>query len=350
MAFGIRELIFPISSIIGGIILGIVFEKIILKRLRKMAEKTKWKGDEVLIKAVHGMTIFWFIIAGLYLAVLNLPIDPTISGHIEKALLVILIFSVTMFAAKLAAGFVDISTEKARGALPSTSILTNLTRILVFLIGILIILQALGISITPILTAFGVGGIAVALALQDTLSNFFAGIHILISKQVKPGDYVKLEAGEEGYVTDVSWRNTTIRALQNNMIIVPNAKLASAILVNYYQPKKEMSVYIEVGVSYDSDLDKVERVTIEVAKEVIREIEGGLEEFEPFIRYHTFADFSINFTMIMRVKEAVDQYRIKHEFVKRLHRRYGDEGIDIPFPIRTIQMESPIAHPSDLSP
>jgi small-conductance mechanosensitive channel len=171
-----------------------------------------------------------------------------------------------------------------------------LTKLFVYLIGSLIILQTLNISITPILTALGVGGLAVALALQDTLSNLFSGLQIIASKQVRPGDYVKLESGEEGYVTDITWRNTAIRALPNNMVIVPNSKLASTLVTNYYQP-----------------------------------------EFEPFIRYHTFADFSVNFSVILRAGEFTDQFMVKHEFIKRLHERYQQEGIEIPFPIRTLQ-------------
>jgi len=137
---------------------------------------------------------------------------------------------------------------------------------------------------------------------------------------------------------DISWRNTTIRQLPNNVVIVPNSKLASIIVTNYYLPQQEMSVLVQVGVGYDSDLEKVEKVTIEVAKEVMREVPGGVPEFEPFIRYHTFGDFSIDFTVILRAREFVDQYLVKHEFIKRLHRRYQQEGIEIPFPIRTIYM------------
>jgi small-conductance mechanosensitive channel len=136
----------------------------------------------------------------------------------------------------------------------------------------------------------------------------------------------------------ITRRNTTIKTLPNNLIVVPNSKLAAAIVTNYYQPEKEMAVLVQVGVSYDSDLKKVEKATIEVAREVMKEVPGGVPEFEPFIRYHTFADFSINFTVILRGKEFVDQHLIKHEFVKRLHERYAKEDIEIPFPIRTIHM------------
>jgi len=324
--------------IIGGLLVGFVLEKIVLAKLKRLAKKTRWKGDIVIINSLRGMVVIWLLIAGVYGAILSIPMSPALLIHLKKILLVIVILSGTMALAKMTAGFVSIYVQREDVPLPSTSIFKNLTKLLVFLIGILIILHSLGISITPILTALGVGGLAAALALQPTLANLFSGLQIIAAKQLHPGDYVKLDSGEEGYVTDITWRNTTIRALPNNMIIVPNSKLASTIFTNYYQPQREMAVLIQVGVSYDSDLQKVEKVTIEVGKEVMKEVEGGVPEFEPFIRYHTFDDSSINFTVILRATEYTSQYLIKHEFVKRLHERYDKEGIVIPFPIRTVYM------------
>jgi len=336
----ITQLIMPISAVVGGFVLGIIFEKIILVRIKKMTMKTKWKADEVIIGSLHNLIILWFVIAGISMAINNIQLDPIHANYFKKILLLIVILSATVAVSRIVVGLIRVYTEKISDVLPSATIFINLARVIVYMLGVLIMLQSLGISITPILTALGVGGLAVALALQDTLSNLFSGLQILISKQLSPGDYIKLDTGEEGYVADITWRNTTIRALPNNMIVVPNAKLASSIIVtNYYMPEQEMSVLVQVGVGYDSDLEKVEKVTIEVAKEVMREVPGGVPEYEPFTRYHTFADFSINFSVILRAKEVVDQYLIKHEFVKRLHRRYLKEGIEIPFPIRTIQMK-----------
>mgnify|MGYP001544477428 CR=1 FL=1 len=213
---------------------------------------------------------------------------------------------------------------------------------IVYSIGILIILQTFGISISPILTALGVGGLAIALALQGTLSNLFSGIQVIASQQISTGDYVKLESEEEGYVTDISWRSTTIRALSNNLIIVPNSKIASAIIRNYQLPDKEVALLVEVGVSYDSDLDLVEKVTIQAAKNAMNSTDGGVKDFEPFIRYHTFGNFSINFTTIMRVKEFADQYAVKHEFVKELQRECKKNSIEIPFPIQSVYLKQKI--------
>jgi small-conductance mechanosensitive channel len=332
------HLISVAAFILGGLALGWIFERIILFELKKLAQRTKWEGDKVLIAALHGVVVLAFFLSGLYGALLTAPIDETAFGLGERVLAVGAIFLATVAFSRIVVGFVDVYAGRVSGLLPSTSLFSNIARMLVYLLGGLVILAYLRISITPILTALGVGGLAVALALQDTLTNLFAGVHIIASRQIKIGDYVELESGQGGYVEDITWRNTTIRAMSNNMVVVPNAVLASATITNYCQPMEEMSVPMGLGVAYGSDLNKVETVTIEVAKEVMREVQGGVPGFEPFIRYHTFGDSSIDFNVILRAKEFADQYLIRHEFIKRLQARYEREGIEIPFPIRTVRM------------
>ncbi len=178
-----------------------------------------------------------------------------------------------------------------------------------------------------------------ALALQDTLANLFAGVHILASKTVQPGDYIRLSSGEEGYVVDINWRNTTVRQLSNNLVIIPNAQLAGTNMTNFNRPEQQMTLIVQVGVGYDSDLEHVERVTTEVVTETMTEITGAVPDHEPAVRFHTFGDSRISFSVILGVGEFSDQYRIKHEFIKRLQKRYRQEGIRIPAPARTVALQ-----------
>jgi small-conductance mechanosensitive channel len=206
----------------------------------------------------------------------------------------------------------------------------------VMIIGLLVIFQTMGIQIGPMLAALGVGGLAVALALQDTLANFFSGLQVVASKQIRPGDYVRLDSGQEGVVTDISWRSTTLRMPRNHFIIVPNIKLAQAIVSNFTVPEREIGMAVTVGVGYGSDLVRVERVALEVLREVAGRVEGAVREFEPLVRFHTFADSSINMDLIIRSREFTDQGLLKHELIKAIQARFAREGIEIPFPIRTI--------------
>ncbi len=330
--------ILPASLFITCLLAGILIEKIIFKKLKKFAKKTKWRGGEIIVQSLHRWIIFWFFLAGVYGALSNLPINQSLQKLIYKIILVLAGLSVTFILAKLSGNSVSLFGEKIKDVFPATSLLSNITKIFVLSIGILVILQSLGISISPVLAGLGIGGLAVALALQEPLSNLFSGFNIIVAKQIRIGDYIKLETGEEGYVEDITWRNTTLRELSNNLLIIPNSKLSQAIVTNFHLPSKDLAVIVQVGVSYDSDLEKVEKITVEVAKELMQDVKGGVPEFEPFIRYHTFNEFSINFSVIMRAREFVDQYLIKHEFIKRLHKRYREEGIVIPFPTRTVYM------------
>jgi small-conductance mechanosensitive channel len=338
-SISLMSFIIPIAITLGGVIVGIILQKTIFVSLSKIAKKTAWKGDNIIINSIKGMLILWGFIIGVYIALPFAPVSSNVLIVLHKILLVLIIFSITLVLAKMAAGFAQQYGEKTGGTLASTSIFKNITKGAILVIGALIILQSLGIAITPILTALGVGGLAVALALQDTLSNLFSGFQVIAAGQIKKGDYIQLSSGEAGYVTDINWRNTTIKAFGNNEIVIPNSKLASLIVINYNLPNKEMSVPIEVGISYDSNLENVERITLEVAKKVMHQIEGGSSKFEPLMRYRTFGDSSINFIITLYVTEYVNKFVVRHEFIKQLHKRYREEGIKIPFPIRTIQME-----------
>jgi small-conductance mechanosensitive channel len=278
----------------------------------------------------------WCLLIGVWVVAGFWPLTAEARTLVGRTVFVIGAVSATLAVAAIASRIVDSYGAILAPALPVSSLTRNIAWGVVAIIGLLVILNGLGLSIAPMLTALGVGGLAVALALQEPLANFFAGVFITLAGQVRVGDYVTLDTGQEGYVTDFSWRSTRLRMLSNNLVVVPNAKLAQAILVNHHLPSKDLAVLVEVAVDYDSDLERVEHVAVAVGREVMHEVSGAMPEFEPFIRYHTFADSSVNFTVILRGAEFVDQYVIKHEFIKRLHARFEREGIVIPFPIRTI--------------
>ena len=330
------EIVLPFAIFVLTFLAGISLRNIIFNRLAGWSKRTATDLDDIITNSIRYPSLAWVLMLAIYFALEISPMPENWMAVSSKVLLALAIISVTFVVANVACNLIVRYFGKLDSVIPLTSLTQNIVRVAILLIGVLILLNTLGISITPILGALGIGGLAVALALQDTLSNFFAGFYVAVARQIKIGDYIKLETGEEGYVTDISWRSTKIRALPNNLIIIPNTKLASSIVTNFHLPQKDMAVLVNVGVSYDSELIKVERVTCEVAKEVMKEVKGGVPEFEPFIRYSAFGDSSINFTVIMRGMEFTDQYLIKHEFIKQLHKRYSQEGIEIPFPIRTV--------------
>jgi small-conductance mechanosensitive channel len=330
-------LVTPAAILAIILIVGWLLRRLVFRTLRKWSEKTNTRLDDLILGSLYGPFMLWVLILGVYVATQWSVLPARVVGVINQILLVLWIVSLTLVAAKLVSGLIRYYGNTISGAMPMTSLTQNLASLAVITVGLLILLNTLGISITPILTALGVGGLAVALALQDTLSNLFAGFYVSVAGQVRAGDYIKLDSGEEGYVTDIGWRSTSMRALPNNLIVVPNAKLAQAIVTNYHLPEKRMSLLIPVGVSYDSDPEEVERILIEEATKGAGAIPGLLAEPAPFVRFIPgFGDSSLDFTLICQVSEFVDQYLAQHELRKRIFKRFREEGIEIPFPIRTL--------------
>jgi len=256
---------------------------------------------------------------------------------LQKGTLCAGIFVATVFSSRVAVGFVRLYTRSVEGVLPSTSIFHSLTKVVVYSLGALIALQSLGISIAPILTALGVGGLATALALQPTLANLFSGIQILASRTINPGDFVRLDSGEEGHVVDINWRTTTIRSLPNSLILVPNSRLANAVVTNFHYPDREIAVGISGSVAYGTDLDKMERIVAEVGQEVQDSVPGAVEGFRPVARLVSFGDSGIAFSVGLRAREYTDQFLLKHEYLKRLEARFRAEGIEMPYPHMVVQ-------------
>ncbi len=326
----------PLFIIIGAVFLGWLFKKFIYGYLQKLAKRTAFKMDDLLLESVARQIIIWLGLAAIYYIAKTTDFLQPYSTNLIKIVALILIVTITFAISKFLIGMIDVWSANQGRSLPSTIIFVNLIRAIILTIGLLVALDFIGVSITPMLTALGVGGLAISLALKDTLSDVFAGLHILLSKKVEVGDFIELESGQTGNITNITWRNTTILERTNNVYNVPNSRLSNAIIKNFDAVDKTFSARIPVGVAYESDLDHVEKITIEVAKEVIREIKGHDPNFTPFIRYSDFGESSINFKVFFKVLDYGAQYPIIHNFIKKLLIRYNKEGITIPFPIRTL--------------
>lgn len=316
----------------------LIIKKSAYSRVRAFAAKTKSKLDDVILSALDLPLLLLIFVSGAVVLDKIAPIgkEARFTMYFMLAFKITTVIAIILFLDKFLKGLIEIYSDRVDILKTSHGVVQSLVRMIVIGLGVLILFDSFGVSITPFLASLGIGSLALALALQPTLENFFAGIQIVIDKPIKVGQFIKLDSGEEGYVHKIGWRSTWVRMLPNNVVVIPNKILINTKLLNYYYPEQELAVLVQVGVHYDSDLRKVEQVTIEVAKEVMREVKGGVPEFKPFIRYHTFNDFSIDFTVILRAREFVDNYLVKHEFIKRLHERFKKEGIVIPYPIRAV--------------
>ncbi len=336
----LQKIIIPATVFISLLILFFLSRNIIFRFLHRWAAKTESRIDNIIIESIRIPSIYWVVAIGLYISIGISDIPEKYSFYLIKTLHAILILSITIALANLSGKLFRDYIQKTGIPIPTTGLAHGIIKGLILIVGFLILLSSLGISITPLITALGVGGLAVALALQDTLVNLFAGIHILVEKSIRVGDFIRLETGQEGYVEDITWRTTRIKMLPNNMVVIPNSKLAQSILTNYYLPEKRMALVMPVSVSYSSDPEKVERILIEETKKSVGEIPGLLVEPEPLVRFIPgFGESSLDFTLVCQVREFTDQYPVQHELRKRIFKRFKEEGIEIPFPHRTIYLK-----------
>ena len=352
MSETIAGIIKAIAFILGSFILALFSRWFLRLLMARFCSKTKSELDDVIVKALGSPLMLAIIAAGTYGAVvtaLNLEVWELSADRIEaysdktiqvfKALFILIMAFGALRVLNGIGRWYVVSTD-SQGVAHQVDILKKLLSIGIWTIVVVLVFGQLGYQVSALLATLGVAGLAVALALQDTLANIFAGFYILADKSVKAGDYIKLESGDEGFVEEVGWRNTRIRLWANNTVIVPNAKLIQSTLTNYEMPRKQLSVYVPCGVSYNSDLEHVEKVTVDCAKQVLMEVPGGVKNFEPVVRFKEFGDSNINFIVVLRSKDVASQYLIQHEFIKRLHRRYRDEGIDISYPVRIVMQNA----------
>lgn len=334
----LEMLIVPFCILIAAFTAGITLNRIIKRRLlnRLTSEETNWQT--IFANALQGVPISFCLVVGLYWIVNTIDIIEPLVKIFSYILFTVIILTITRVIARTVSGVIDMQIERSQQKMPKTTLLNAIVNGIIYAMGILVVLQYYGISIAPILTALGVGGMAVALALQETLANIFSGLHLILSKQLRLGDYVHLSSGEEGRVTDITWRFTTIVPVgEGNMVVIPNQKIASSIITNYSMPRHDILIKIPVGVAYDSDLQKVEEVTLDVARQVLTQLNERLDkDRQPAVRFYNFGDSSIDFNVLLHSARFDNQFLLKHEFIKALTARYREEGIEIPFPIRTI--------------
>jgi small-conductance mechanosensitive channel len=334
-------LAWPAIALVAATLFSLLVRGLLLAALGRSASPNGWSS---LAQAIRLPSILWSAVFGLWVAIVVADETERLSSRLAQPASLILevaiILSVTITVANVLSTLMRrVSERRALGG-PIAGLGQSIARGVVYCVGLLVLLASLGIQITPILAALGVGGLAVALALQDTLSNLFAGIHLLADKPIRVGDYVKVADTVEGHVTDIGWRSTRVRMLQNMVVIIPNKRVAESIITNYDMPEPRLTLLIRVGVDYGSDPDLVERLLVEEAQRAAAEVPGLLAEPAPTARLIPgFGDFSLDFTLACQVKSFADQFSVQHELRKRILRRLTAEGVQIP--VRAPELRRP---------
>lgn len=350
LAWG-QKLIIPACILGFAFFLGIVLNQLLTQKLERRVKASESEIVGIFFRALRGVPISLCLVTGLYWIVnTSKDLPDGLVKIFSYVLFTVIVFSITRVFERTLSGFIRLKFSGSSDITQST-LLDTIFRVGVYASGALVILQYYGISIAPIITAMGVGGMAVAFGVRETLENIFSGLQLILSKQLRVNDYIRLSTGDEGRVIDINWRYITVMpANESNVVVIPNKVIAGSVTTNFSQPRDDIVVVVPIGVSYDSDLDLVERVTVEVARDLMIKIDSYKPRFDeegvdrdklaPVVRFQCFNESSIDFNVIMHVQLFTNQYLLKHEFIKEITKRYREEGINIPFPIRTLDIPS----------
>ena len=321
---------------------GLLFllKSILIKQLMRFASHTKNHWDNQLLLRLR--TPFTIVILVVSLGLSVQMMDDSIRSHhmvgfsskVGVIVLVTWILERIIWVGINFSGFASMLVPATR------AFIVVILRTFIFVLAALAVLDSLGISITPLLASLGVGSVAIALALQDTLGNFFSGLYILLDKPVQEGNFVSLEGNVEGFIRKVGWRSTRVQLLTNNIAVIPNSKLAGSTIVNYSEPEKQVNVKVTVSVSYASDLESVERVAHQVAMEVQQKFGVSPSSFTPSVRFSSFGESGIECGIVVQATEFKDQFDMRHHLIKAIHARFNQEKIEIPFPQRDIHIRT----------
>ena len=327
--------------------------RIFLKRIRRRDDPGI---PEIILESMRGPFGFFLVSTGLlvgYLLAIGIenPILAQLSDTKELAIKiwkVSVILTATFTVAHVVDRLIDwylLNIAESTETKIDDTLLPTLRRVLpitIYAAGALVAIDSVGVSISPILAGLGIGGLAVALAVQPTLSNFFAGTYVVTEGELKEGDFIELEGGPSGYVEDVGWRSTKIRSRFNNLVIIPNSRMAESIVTNYFSPTPAMNVIVTCGVSYDANLEDVERFSVEEAQAVINDSDQAIKDVEPFFGFSNFGDSNIDFFVFLQAIDRTGTFTLKSELIKRIHERFNVEGIEINYPVRKIVYSEPV--------
>lgn len=327
-----------------GIVAAFVFHKLIFPLIVRFTHRTPTDLDSRLVKSVRWPTTLGFVVLGAYLA-FTVPLDLTESQQsqvdtVGQALGVMIVITVVVGLLSSAIDWYLASLATSATRVVDLRLLPLIRRVggvIIYAIGGLLLMDVLGINISPLIAGLGLGGLAVALAIQPTLANLFAGTYVMTEGVIATGDYIQLENGLQGYVVEVGWRSTRIRDWHNNLVVVPNSKFAETIITNFQQPTHAVNVYFECGTSYDSDLYRVEEICLEVMDTIIDSHPMAIKEYGKYFAFDNFGDSNVNFWLFVQATDRLGSFVVQSDMMKLLHKRFQEEGIVINYPVRTLQ-------------
>ena len=336
----------PVTAVVIvllSLLAALVYNKVLQPVALKLTHHIPTDLDSQIVQAFNRPVTAGIGVLGLYLG-LTIPLELTGSqrqwiDHIAQALGIILGVSLVVGVVSRMLDWHQANPGKRTNVIDPRffPLVRRMAVGVIYAIGFLLVLDVLSINISPLIAGMGLAGLAVALAIQPTLANLFAGTYVMSEGVISTGDYIELEGGVAGYVVEVSWRSTRIRTWGNNLVVIPNARLADTIITNYQEPTPAVNVYLTCGVSYESDLVHVEAISREVMEDLLNTGSHGVKEYGGWFGFESFGDSNVVFWLFLQARNRLASFELQSALIRDLQQRFAEEGIVINYPVRTLR-------------
>lgn len=328
-----------------SLLLALILYKLVYPVILRFTRWTPINLDARLVQALRKPLTLAVALLGLYLAII-LPheLPSTLRSLVDLAAgmlgLLLGVIASASAVSHLFQWYIEVISPRTSSSLDDRLIpmLRRVALVVVYGLGALLALDLLQVNISPLIAGLGLSGLAVALALQPTLANLFAGTYVMTEGVVNPGDYIELESGVAGYVIDVSWRSTRLRTWTNNLVVVPNSRFAETIITNFQRPIPAVNVYLTCGVSYDSDLLLVEQVCREVMDDLLEKDPRAVKEYGSYFGFEDFDDSNVGFYLFVQARDRLASFEVRSLLIQEVRQRFREEGIVINYPMRTLNL------------
>ena len=330
--------------VVAGLIAAWLLALLLRRVVHHFTRSTETEVDDLVVAATRGPLLLFTVLISIRIA---LSVVSKLDGHthtIDRWWSAAALVVGVLVAQRLASVFITWGgrTFARRSGtdwdVKSLPLIRRLLSVVIVTVGFVIVLGQLGIAISPLIAGLGIGGLALALALQPLLTNIFASSYMLSDASVRVDDFIEVEGGPTGWVEDIGFRATRLRTFDNNIVIIPNATLADSTVTNFDTAGAPVDAAVTCGVAYEADLVRVEEVCLDELRAIIAEIPEAVEG-EPVFRFQNFGDSNVDFLMKTRASTRRQVGVLRHEMIKRIHARLGREGITINYPARRLFLE-----------
>jgi small-conductance mechanosensitive channel len=347
MAFEFADMnyFYGVITIIFGILLALV-ARTVVRWLESKAGETDTKWDDIIIAAIGTPVQFAIIMVSIYIACKYFGLLPANLQWIldPQNIIAFYIFIGAWILSTLLHDIVSIYgrqlAEKSKGDIDDrlVELFELVIRYVIWFLALVLILSVYKVDITPFLAGAGIAGLAIALAAQDLISNFFGGALITIDKPFKVGDRIKVD-DYYGDVLSVGPRSTRLKTMDYQIVTIPNNKITSNVIVNYAEPDQKLRITIPVSVAYGTDPKKVKEILLDIAQNTIKTTDYLLDTPPPKVFFIEFAASSLNFILYVWARKYNLPDEVRDSINSQITERFEAAGIEIPFPQMEIRMK-----------